>query len=166
MSFLDAVRQPYEEMDGDLADADAVDALKTVLLGLGDQGLADRQRLVDAYFNRQGITFSLAGKERPLPLDLVPRLLSAAEWRVIEQGVAQRIRALEMFLADVYGPRGVLDDGIVPRRLITSSKHYHREAWGSNLRTPCASTWPASTSSVTSRVSSQSLRTICAARPA
>ena len=130
MSFLDAVRQPYEEMDGDLADADAVDALKTVLLGLGDQGLADRQRLVDAYFNRQGITFSLAGKERPLPLDLVPRLLSAAEWRVIEQGVAQRIRALEMFLADVYGPRGVLDDGIVPRRLITSSKHYHREAWG------------------------------------
>ncbi|MEZ5185588.1 MAG: circularly permuted type 2 ATP-grasp protein [Candidatus Nanopelagicales bacterium] len=130
MAGIDSVLPPYPEMDGDLADVDAVEALKTVLAGLGDQGLADRGRLIDAYFNRQGITFSLAGKERPLPLDLVPRLLSAAEWRVIEQGVAQRIRALEMFLADVYGSRRVLDDEIVPRKLVTSSKHFHREAWG------------------------------------
>ncbi len=130
MPGIDSTLPPYPEMDGDLADIDAVDALKTVLAGLGPEGLAERGRLVDAYFNRQGITFSLAGKERPLPLDLVPRLLSAAEWRVIEQGVAQRIKALEMFLADVYGPRQVLDDEVVPRRLVTSSSHYHREAWG------------------------------------
>src|SRR5690606_6208343 len=117
-------------MDGDLADVDAVEALKTVLAGLGEEGLSERGRLIDAYFNRQGITVSLAGKERPLPLVLVPRLLSAAEWRVIEQGVAQRIKALEMFLADVYGSRRVLDDGIVPRRLVASSSHFHREAWG------------------------------------
>jgi uncharacterized circularly permuted ATP-grasp superfamily protein len=127
---IDSVLPAYQEMDGDLADADAVDTLKNALLSLGESGLAERGRLVDAYFNRQGITFSLAGKERPLPLDLVPRLLSAAEWRVIEQGVAQRIRALEMFLADVYGSRRVLDDEIVPRRLVSSSSHFHREAWG------------------------------------
>jgi uncharacterized circularly permuted ATP-grasp superfamily protein len=117
-------------MDGDLADVEAVAVLKSVLSDLGETGLAERGRLIDAYFNRQGITFSLAGTERPLPLDLVPRLLSAAEWRVIEQGVAQRIRALEMFLADVYGPRSVLDDGIVPRALVASSSHFHRAAWG------------------------------------
>jgi len=127
---IDSILPPYQEMDGDLADLDAVEALKTVLVGLGEEGLAERGRLIDAYFNRQGITFSLAGKERPLPLDLVPRLLSAAEWRVIEQGVAQRIRALEMFLADIYGAQRVLDDEIVPRRLIASSSHFHRAAWG------------------------------------
>ncbi|HQR79601.1 MAG TPA: circularly permuted type 2 ATP-grasp protein [Actinomycetota bacterium] len=130
MAAVDSIRPPYQEMDGEQADAQAVGALKTVLDGLGEEGLAERGRLVDAYFNRQGITFNLAGRERPLPLDLVPRLLSAAEWRVIEQGVAQRIKALEMFLADIYGPGLVLEDGVVPRRLVTSSAHFHREAWG------------------------------------
>ncbi len=127
---IDSTLPAFQEMDGEMADADAVGALTAVLAGLGQEGLADRGRLIDAYFNRQGITFSLAGRERPLPLDLVPRLLSAAEWRVIEQGVIQRIRALEMFLADLYGERSVLDDGIVPRRLVASSSHYHRAAWG------------------------------------
>ena len=127
---IDSTLPAFQEMDGEMADADAVGALTAVLAGLGQEGLADRGRLIDAYFNRQGITFSLAGRERPLPLDLVPRLLSAAEWRVIEQGVIQRIRALEMFLADLYGERNVLDDGIVPRRLVASSSHYHRAAWG------------------------------------
>ncbi len=74
MSSLDSVLPAYEEMDGDLADINAVDALKSVLLGLGEDGLADRGRLIDSYFNRQGITFSLAGRERPLPLDLAPPL--------------------------------------------------------------------------------------------
>ena len=79
MPDVDSVLPAYQEMDGDLADVDAVEALKTVLAGLGEEGLSERGRLIDAYFNRQGITFSLAGKERPLPLDLVPRLLSAAD---------------------------------------------------------------------------------------
>ena len=130
MPGLDSTLPAFQEMDGEMADADAVGALTTVLAGLRQEGLADRARLIDAYFNRQGITFSLAGRERPLPLDLVPRLLSAAEWRVIEQGVIQRIKALEMFLADLYGVRSVLDDGIVPRRLVASSRHFHRAAWG------------------------------------
>ncbi len=130
MPGIDSTLPAFQEMDGEMADADAVGALTAVLAGLGQQGLSDRARLIDAYFNRQGITFSLAGRERPLPLDLVPRLLSAAEWRVIEQGVIQRIRALELFLSDLYGARNVLDDGIVPRRLVASSSHFHRAAWG------------------------------------
>ena len=84
----------------------------------------------DRSFRDQGITFSLSGEERPFPLDLVPRLITSEEWSVIEAGVAQRVRALEAFLADVYGPAEILRDGIVPRRLVTSSAHFHRQAAG------------------------------------
>jgi uncharacterized circularly permuted ATP-grasp superfamily protein len=56
--------------------------------------------------------------------------VSAEEWRVVERGVAQRVRALEAFLADVYGPAQVLADGVVPRKLVTTSKHFHRAAFG------------------------------------
>jgi uncharacterized circularly permuted ATP-grasp superfamily protein len=105
-------------------------AIHEALVRLGPDGLAERARLRDAYLDRQGITFTLGERERPLPLDLVPRIITADEWRLIEAGVTQRIRALEMFLADVYGPGEVLDDGIVPRGLVTSSTHFHRQAWG------------------------------------
>ena len=53
----------------------------------------------------QGVTFDVAGEERPFPLDVVPRVVAAHEWVCIEAGVAQRVRALEAFLADVYGER-------------------------------------------------------------
>src|SRR5271163_4850336 len=66
----------------------------------------------DRSFRDQGITFSLSGEERPFPLDLVPRIIAAAEWSVIEAGVAQRVRALEAFLADVYGPGQIIADGV------------------------------------------------------
>ncbi|MET0739977.1 MAG: circularly permuted type 2 ATP-grasp protein [Candidatus Nanopelagicales bacterium] len=104
--------------------------LHDALRALGNSDLRERAHLRDAYLDRQGITFSLSGRERPLPLDLVPRILTAEEWDHIERGVAQRIRALEMFLADVYGECAVLTDGILPRALVTTSKHFHREAHG------------------------------------
>jgi len=91
----------------------------------------DRRCVVrDRVFRDQGITFSLSGEERPFPLDLVPRVISAAEWSVVEQGVAQRVLALEAFLADVYGPGLILRDGVVPAALITSSPNFHRPAMG------------------------------------
>jgi uncharacterized circularly permuted ATP-grasp superfamily protein len=88
----------------------------------------------DRSFRDQGITFSLSGEERPFPLDLVPRVLPADEWQTIESGVAQRVRALEAFLADIYGPGQIFADGVVPRRLVLSSTHFHREA--ANLSPP------------------------------
>jgi uncharacterized circularly permuted ATP-grasp superfamily protein len=84
----------------------------------------------DRAFRDQGITFSLSGEERPFPLDLVPRVIAAHEWGYIEAGLRQRVRALEAFLADVYGPGQALDDRIVPRQLVTSATHFHREAAG------------------------------------
>ncbi|HET9873326.1 MAG TPA: circularly permuted type 2 ATP-grasp protein [Propionibacteriaceae bacterium] len=81
-------------------------------------------------YTQAGVTFDVGGVERPFPLDLVPRVIAAAEWETIETGVAQRVRALEAFLADVYSDGKVISDGVIPRHLVSSSTHYHRAVWG------------------------------------
>ena len=78
----------------------------------------------------QGVTFDIGGEERPFPLDIVPRILLADEWAVVEAGVAQRVKALEAFLADVYSDGRVFEDGVIPRRVVTSSPHFHRVMHG------------------------------------
>src|SRR3954466_3477341 len=78
----------------------------------------------------QGVTFDFAGEERPFPLDAVPRVIPQAEWVTVESGVKQRVRALEKFLADVYGEQRAVIDGVIPARLISSSSHFHRQAAG------------------------------------
>jgi uncharacterized circularly permuted ATP-grasp superfamily protein len=84
----------------------------------------------DRVFRDRGITFQLSGEERPWPLDLVPRIIPEDQWEVLRDGVAQRVKALEAFLTDVYGPGQILDDRVVPRQLVTTSAHFHRAAWG------------------------------------
>lgn len=81
-------------------------------------------------YTQAGVTFDVGGVERPFPLDLVPRVLAADEWETIETGVAQRVKALEAFLADVYSDARVIADGVIPSQLVTSSNHYHRAVWG------------------------------------
>src|SRR4051812_5538698 len=105
-------------------------ALHDTLSTLTEDDYRDRCIARDRSFRDQGITFSLSGIERPFPLDLVPRVIEADEWSGIEAGVAQRVRALEAFLADVYGVGEVLNEGVVPRRLVLSSPHFIREAAG------------------------------------
>ncbi|MFT4087490.1 MAG: circularly permuted type 2 ATP-grasp protein [Gordonia sp. (in: high G+C Gram-positive bacteria)] len=112
-----SVRPPYRGI------ADALTTLSPADLGARLDGL--QRALVD-----QGITFSLSGKERPFPLDPIPRVIDAAEWATMERGIAQRVNALEMFLDDVYGEQRILADGVVPRRLINSCEHFHRQAAG------------------------------------
>lgn len=77
----------------------------------------------------RGVTFSFSGEERPLPLDPVPRIIEASDWALVQAGVVQRIRALEAFLADVYGRAQILNDRIVPTAVVTTSKYFHRAAW-------------------------------------
>jgi uncharacterized circularly permuted ATP-grasp superfamily protein len=81
-------------------------------------------------FTDRGVTFAYAGEERPFPLDLIPRIIDAAEWDEVTRAVRQRVRALEKFLDDVYGRGQVLHDGVVPRRLVTTSADFRREAFG------------------------------------
>ncbi|MCU1491907.1 MAG: hypothetical protein JWM85_3312 [Acidimicrobiaceae bacterium] len=104
--------------------------LHATLRSLSSQDLEDRCAERDRSFRDRGVTFSLAGEERPFPLDPVPRLVSAQEWSVIERGVAQRVRALEAFLADIYGRGQVFADRVVPRRVVATARHFHRAAAG------------------------------------
>ena len=121
----------YDEMFGaDGLPHPHMRALHNALQTLTGDDLARRAEARDRSFRDQGITFTLSGEERPFPLDLVPRVISADEWAIIEAGVAQRVRTLEMFLADIYGDGRVMRDGVVPRRLLTTSSHFHREAAG------------------------------------
>src|ERR1700724_2688407 len=120
------------------------DALQTLT---GDD-LSRRAEARDRSFRDQGVVFSHAGEEWIFPLDLIPRLIPAAEWELVEAGVVQRVRALEAFLADVYRP-----------------------AWAgrrtaSSRRTACGSTSRASISSATRQASCGCSRTTCKCRPA
>jgi uncharacterized circularly permuted ATP-grasp superfamily protein len=81
-------------------------------------------------YTQAGVTFDVGGVERPFPLDLVPRVIASPEWEIIEAGVAQRVRALEAFLSDIYSDARVISDGVIPSQLITSSTHFHRAVWG------------------------------------
>src|SRR6478672_8496010 len=86
--------------------------------------------LARAYLN-QGVTFDIGGEERPFPLDIVPRVIDDESWQTIDKGVRQRVKALEAFLADVYsGHCRAVTDGVLPNKVITTSKHFHREAYG------------------------------------
>ncbi|GED97790.1 circularly permuted type 2 ATP-grasp protein [Gordonia crocea] len=112
-----SVREPYHGVADSIGAIEPAD-LRTRLTALG-------RAFID-----QGVTFSHSGQERPFPLDPIPRIISAAEWRQLERGITQRVRALEMFLDDVYGEQAILADGVLPRRLINSCEHFHREAAG------------------------------------
>lgn len=121
---------PFDEMSDVEGPRPTHAALHRALENVGSFGLAERARQRDAYLDRHGITFTLGERERPLPMDLVPRLITGQEWSRIERGVVQRLQALEHFLADVYGPGQVLKDRVIPRSLVTTSTHFHRQAWG------------------------------------
>jgi uncharacterized circularly permuted ATP-grasp superfamily protein len=112
-----SVRSPYKGIYAELAPSDASE-------------LEARAEALSRAFSDQGITFSLSGQERPFPLDLVPRVISAAEWTRLERGITQRVKALECYLDDIYGEKAILRDGVIPRRLVTSCEHFHRQATG------------------------------------
>jgi len=96
--------------------------------------LRQRQAMADRAFLNQGITFtvygSAEGTERVWPYDLLPRIITAAEWALLERGLTQRITALNLFLKDIYGEGKIMAQGVVPRRLIYSCHHYRREMRG------------------------------------
>ncbi len=122
----------FDEMyiaGGDVRDHYA--AVHARLTTLSPEALADRQKTLERSFLLQGITFTVYGAEttteRIIPTDLVPRIIPAAEWKRIEEGLTQRLRALNMFLADIYGEQQILMDGIVPRELVLGAPSYRRE---------------------------------------
>jgi uncharacterized circularly permuted ATP-grasp superfamily protein len=121
----------YDEMfEADGLPRPHMRSLYEALQTLTGDDLAQRAAARDRSFRDQGVTFSHGGEEWVFPLDLIPRLIPAAEWETIEAGVVQRVRALEAFLADAYGPAEVVRDGVVPRSLLTTSETFCRPAHG------------------------------------
>ncbi|MGH9201362.1 MAG: circularly permuted type 2 ATP-grasp protein, partial [Vicinamibacterales bacterium] len=96
--------------------------------------LKQRQSAAELAFLNQGITFTVYGNkegtEKIFPYDLIPRIITAREWDVLERGLTQRITTLNLFLKDIYSDERVLRDGVVPRALVYSCKHFRREMQG------------------------------------
>src|SRR6204780_3830219 len=110
-------------------------SLMAALDRLGPDALQQAGQRRDAIFMQQGITFEVASSDgtrraRPFPLDLVPRVLPAAEWTTIKRGLAQRIRALNAFVDDVYHAHEIVRAGIVPWSLVVSRKEFARPVPG------------------------------------
>ena len=101
-----------------------------ILVNFNAVDLRSRFDQLGRTFAERGVTFALGGEERPFPLDLIPRIITAVEWGELAAGIRQRVLALEAFLDDVYSHGKCLDDHIVPRSLVTSSPHFRREAMG------------------------------------
>ena len=104
------------------------------LLNLAAEDLMRSKQEADLSFFNQGITFAVYGRsegtERIFPHDLLPRIISSAEWETIERGLTQRITALNLFLKDVYHERRILKDGIIPGEIIYTCKHFRRQMRG------------------------------------
>src|SRR5919198_6267732 len=102
---------------------------------IGRLELSNIGRRRDQIFTQQGITFEVAGPDggsvnRPFPLDLVPRIVAADEWDLIERGLVQRIRALNSFLEDTYRNREIVRDRVVPWQLVLGSPQFRRAVHG------------------------------------
>jgi uncharacterized circularly permuted ATP-grasp superfamily protein len=109
-------------------------ALARRLATLNPTEVARRQRAAELSFQARGITFSVNqdpnGVEKIIPFDMIPRLIRAAEWHRIERGLEQRIRALNLFLHDVYHEQRILAADVIPPELVLGSRGYRREFRG------------------------------------
>ncbi|MEK9772766.1 MAG: circularly permuted type 2 ATP-grasp protein [Opitutae bacterium] len=101
---------------------------------LTEAEISERRQQADSSFLEHGITFTVygdeGGTERIFPFDLIPRVIPASEWKLVESGLKQRIIALNLFLNDIYHERKIIKDGIIPEEIVNSSKNYRPEMVG------------------------------------
>ena len=98
--------------------------------------LESRQLAADQALVQSGITFNVytdnRGVEKTLPFDLIPRIVAGSEWKRLEEGLRQRVTALNLFIDDLYHDQKILKDGVIPREIIASSKGFHKQCIGLN----------------------------------
>jgi uncharacterized circularly permuted ATP-grasp superfamily protein len=104
------------------------------LASLSEGELLRRQQAAERAFVNMGITFNVygsdAGIEKAWPFDIIPRIVEAADWRLIERGLEQRLRALNLFIDDVYHQQAIVRDGVIPGHVIHSAKGYLKACEG------------------------------------
>lgn len=121
MMAIDSIRMPYQNLLQSIGQ-------------LSVENLRQKDVLAGELFMSQGITFTVysdnAGIERIFPFDILPRIITGSEWEQIESGIKQRLRALNLFLKDVYHEQQIVKDNIIPAWLIASCPHFTREVFG------------------------------------
>jgi uncharacterized circularly permuted ATP-grasp superfamily protein len=125
----------FDEMhDRDQSVRPAYAGIEAWLKAQGLEALAAKRAEAEALFRRVGITFAVYGEggdpERLIPFDIIPRILARAEWDRLARGLTQRVRALNMFMADVYGPQEILRAGLIPTPLVLENEAYRPEMQG------------------------------------
>lgn len=108
-------------------------------LNLLDGGSIEKRKLAaELAILEMGISFTVYSDEgnidRAWPFDIIPRIIEAQEWRYIEQGLKQRLRALNCFLSDIYGAQTFIKEGLMPAEVIDTSKHYLSQCVGMKPR--------------------------------
>jgi uncharacterized circularly permuted ATP-grasp superfamily protein len=125
----------FDEMfDADGEPRSAARALSQFIETLPDGEFLRRQQSAERALLHMGITFNVygdrAGTERIFPFDLVPRIVAAAEWSFIERGLKQRIRALNLFIDDVYHEQRIIKDGVVPAEILRTATSFRQACVG------------------------------------
>ena len=113
------------------------DIINSYLGNISPESLHQKEELSKQLFMSQGVTFTVysdnEGIEKIFPFDIVPRVITAAEWEKIDRGIKQRLKALNLFIKDIYHDQFILKDGIVPADLIYSCPNFLREMMGVNV---------------------------------
>ncbi len=125
----------YDEMhDGNGVVRPHYQAFQGWLAAQSGDTLAAKRAESDLIFRRVGITFAVygddAGTERLIPFDVIPRIFPADEWKMLEAGLRQRVRALNMFLHDIYHEQKIVKAGVVPAEQIYRNSQYRPEMQG------------------------------------
>jgi len=104
------------------------------LESLSGENLLAKQKAAETMLLQMGITFAVYGNEegaeKIFPFDIIPRIVSGSEWNTIENGLKQRIFALNAFIDDIYNDRRIIKDRIIPEHVILSSRTYRKECEG------------------------------------
>ena len=119
-------------------DGGAAALIRSRIAAIGLDALRARARAAEGDLFNLGITFTVYSDataiDRILPFDCVPRVIPAPDWAVLERGVKQRVQAINLFLADIYNARRIVNDGIVPADLIYGNSNYRPEMEGFPVR--------------------------------
>ena len=113
-----------------------VEKLVNRINSFGKSDLSTRRRSANSAFKQMGITFGVYGDNKGLekifPFDIIPRIVNANDWNLIERGVKQRVHALNLFIQDIYNEQKIIKDGVLSREFILSSVAYRKECEGLN----------------------------------
>lgn len=127
--FVDT--RTWDEMYSDNSVREQYQKVVEFMQQLSIDELNRKEELAKRLFMSQGITFTVyssgEGIEKIFPFDIIPRIITASEWDYIETGIRQRLKALNLFLKDIYHNQFIVKDGVLPAEMIYSCPHYLRE---------------------------------------